>query len=274
VRTQLSILAFPGIREKAAAARPCARGAIQPMNGYDIYWWSQPRIVPGLRPSQYAYTDRLTAAVRPGLAWLDVGCGRRPVPAWMPAEMQTALLRRTDLAFGVDMDFPSLVDNDVLRGRVQASAGSLPFATAAFDVVSANMVVEHLERPSAILTEIRRVLRPGGRFVFHTPNRRFWAIGLARVVPERVKLSLVRLLEGRAATDVFPTWYRFNEAGDIRRLAATAGFEVEHLEHISSSAVTAALGPVAWPELVVIRLMRRPSFARWRSNLIGVLRAR
>ena len=47
---------------------------------------------------------------------------------------------------------------------VQGDATQLPFAEAAFDVVYCRWVLEHLANPAAALTEILRVLKPGGRF--------------------------------------------------------------------------------------------------------------
>ena len=47
---------------------------------------------------------------------------------------------------------------------VQGDATQLPFDEATFDVVYCRWVLEHLANPAAALTEILRVLKPGGRF--------------------------------------------------------------------------------------------------------------
>lgn len=46
----------------------------------------------------------------------------------------------------------------------------LPYDSASFDVVLLIEVLEHLERHDQILFEAARVLQPGGRLIFSTPN--------------------------------------------------------------------------------------------------------
>jgi SAM-dependent methyltransferase len=56
------------------------------------------------------------------------------------------------------------------HGRgVQADSEHLPFKTDAFDLVCLFDVLEHLDDDGAALTEVRRVLRPGGRVLIHVP---------------------------------------------------------------------------------------------------------
>src|SRR5262245_39858691 len=60
-------------------------------------------------------------------------------------------------------------------GFMAASGADLPFRDGTFDAGLSDNVIEHL--PPAIiprhLRETHRVLRPGGRYVFSTPNRMF-----------------------------------------------------------------------------------------------------
>ena len=63
---------------------------------------------------------------------------------------------------------------------------ALPYADEAFDVVVCVDVLEHVESVPQVLSEIRRVLRPGGVFLFDTINRnplaRFATITIAEDV--------------------------------------------------------------------------------------------
>ncbi len=48
----------------------------------------------------------------------------------------------------------------------RAGAAALPFPSASFDAVVACLVFEHIEEVDEALSEVGRVLRPGGRFLF------------------------------------------------------------------------------------------------------------
>ncbi|MFA5105513.1 MAG: class I SAM-dependent methyltransferase [Candidatus Micrarchaeia archaeon] len=50
----------------------------------------------------------------------------------------------------------------------------LPFPDASFDVVMLVEVIEHVDNPASLLSEIRRVLSPGGTLILSTPNVENW----------------------------------------------------------------------------------------------------
>jgi SAM-dependent methyltransferase len=237
---------------------------------YRIYCRLERRLAPGLRYSQHAFAEALQSEIGERPVWLDLGCGHQLFPDWM-RDQQSRVLSRTRWVVGIDLDLASLRAHTAYRDKALASGYQLPFATKSFDLVSANMVAEHLSEPTRLLNEVRRVLRPGGRFVFHTPNRESWLIRISRRTPNWLKLKLVRLLENRLPDDVFPTYYRLNRRADIEGLAHAAGFRVVHLTLLSSSALTGALGPLAIPELLWLRWLARPSHERSRTNIIAVL---
>src|ERR1019366_2649918 len=47
----------------------------------------------------------------------------------------------------------------------EGNAAELPFADATFDAVVTRLSVHHFDRPARVMSEIFRVLRPGGSFV-------------------------------------------------------------------------------------------------------------
>lgn len=66
-------------------------------------------------------------------------------------------------------DAPLQARIDDIRRRVnyiQAQAEAIPASSASYDIVSCINVVDHAQDPARILSEIDRVLRPGGMFVF------------------------------------------------------------------------------------------------------------
>jgi SAM-dependent methyltransferase len=66
---------------------------------------------------------------------------------------------------------------------------ALPFATAAFDSVSALDVLEHVADEAGTLAELHRVLRPGGLLVLTVPARHAFSV----LDPDDAKLRLPRL---------------------------------------------------------------------------------
>ena len=45
-----------------------------------------------------------------------------------------------------------------------------PFRDAAFDVIEASHVIEHLDRPFAVMKELHRLLKPGGVLHIKVPH--------------------------------------------------------------------------------------------------------
>jgi SAM-dependent methyltransferase len=232
----------------------------------------QRRIVPELRYSQTQFEEHLQQHGSRAARWLDVGCGHQLLPPWREAA-ERALVAQCPVVVGMDYDLDSLRRHRTLRNVLRGDVSHLPFADETFDLVTANMVVEHLAEPADQFREIARVLRPGGAFLFHTPNARSYPVRVSRLLPDGVKKLLARVLEGRHAEDVFPTHYRANTEALVRDIARHTGFVVEAINFTASTPVTAVVPPVALFELLWLRLLlRRPSMAKYRQTLICVLR--
>jgi SAM-dependent methyltransferase len=202
---------------------------------------------------------------------LDLGCGHQFLPdwAWIP---DVELLNGLPQVVGADYDFQSLKQHKLLKAPVRSDIGCLPFQNDSFDLVTANMVMEHVLDPVRVLQEARRVLAPGGVFLVHTPNRSSPMMTLAAHIPQTPKNWLVGMLEDRQEEDVYPTVYRFNRVSEIHAAARQAGFEVESCEFVVSEAFTQVLGPLSIFELLYIRITQAARFAHLRPDLIVVLR--
>ncbi len=237
---------------------------------YRAYWKTASAIVPGLTSSQQCYYEKLRSLID-DKEWLDLGCGHQVFSDWMMRE-QAEVLASCRMAYGIDLDWIGLKAHPGIRNKVFGDLTCLPLRTASMDLVSANMVAEHLQAPESVLREVQRVLKPNGKFIFHTPNYHGWAIQIASHIPSWLKKRLIWFLERRRAEDVFPTHYRMNTDSAIRQLAMQTGFAVEDITMVSTSAATVMLGPLVLAELLYLRHLRHPKRAKLRSNIVAILR--
>jgi ubiquinone/menaquinone biosynthesis C-methylase UbiE len=236
---------------------------------FRLYWRAQRAIAPDLdaRDAQVVYENALDALAASSPYWLDLGCGHQVLQEWR-GDAERKLVGKAGVVVGLDLEHEALKRHRTISRRTRGDLSRLPFADGTFDLVTANMVLEHLQEPSAQLSEIFRVLKPGGVFVGLTPNRIGYQAALARLIPERLKRSLVWMLQARAAHDLFPTYYRVNTAGTIEQLAKRAGFAGVAVEHVLAHAQFAVVLPLAILELLFIRALMGTRLRHLRPNLV------
>ena len=237
-------------------------GALLPLARQNAYRDRYRAIRPGWRTSG----EELEALIRGHLTErsnvLDLGCGRGGV-----VEL---FWRDVKVAAGLDPDVPSLAEHrthgmPVIRGRGE----HLPFADESFDLIVCLWVLEHIERPDEVFSEVRRVLRPGGHFVFLTPNLRnplLLVNRLAKRLPQ-LQRRVVSRLYGRVESDTFQVRYRANTGATIRSLAARCGLKVTLLRPISDPTYVALNDLMFRASVVSDRLMP----ASWGVHLLGDL---
>jgi SAM-dependent methyltransferase len=129
---------------------------------------------------------------------------------------------------GTDPD-PVVLENPFLEeAHVMDSEGSIPLPDSSVDIIVANAVLEHVADPRRLVSEIRRLLRPGGWFCAWTPNRHGYVGLAARIVPNKFHAKIVGAAEpagGRTERDVFPVLYRMNTKAAIRAVFNNEDFE-------------------------------------------------
>jgi SAM-dependent methyltransferase len=159
---------------------------------------------------------------------LDLGCGDNVglAPYRTPGRE----------VWGVDVQrHPQLTSPEWFR--LLGPQGRVPFPDAAFDLIASRWVLEHIEDPAAFLSEVSRLLRPGGSFVSLTVNAWHYVAWLSRllgILPHAITQRLVQRLYGRPAHDTFPTYYRLNTPGQFRRTVRRAGLELEAVVHFAN----------------------------------------
>lgn len=179
--------------------------------------------------------DRLLLDLIGGVAGrrvLDVGCG--------DGALAVKLCQCEAVVTAVDPSRDMLIaarsrarEEQCAVGLAQAAGEQLPFATASFDVVLAKTVLCFVDDAQAMVDEMARVLRPGGRFVIGELHK--WSSWAAQ---RRLRAWFGSALWRRG---------RFRTAGELSRLARASGLDVETIR-----------GAVYYPRLTVAaRLMAR-----------------
>lgn len=157
--------------------------------------------------------------LRPEMRVLDCGCGPGTITVGLAEAVPGGEVA------GIDIDAKQIESAQALAaekriGNVRfevANAHELPFPPASFDAVFANALLIHLSDPGSALSEIKRVLRPGGVIGIRDADR-----GFDLRVPETPRLKRmfelwVRVLEHNGGSPHY--------ARNQRQLLVAAGFE-------------------------------------------------
>ncbi len=165
----------------------------------------------------------ITQQIQPDMCVLDVGCGKA---SFFPFPWKSVPRTRF---IGIDPDPEAACNPHMDEFHVLSDFDRWPVPDQSIDVSMASYVLEHVEKPESFFGNLRRVLRPGGCFLFLTPNCRHPAAIVSRLLPFSWKQRILAKTKGIADNDVFPTFYRMNTAARLTREAQRHGFQVEHL---------------------------------------------
>ena len=131
---------------------------------YEELWQRLPaRLTP---PDWPLRRDFLIAELNPGERVLDLGSGE----GRFTAELSRAGARATGAEVAEAAIERARGQYPELDFRLVPFDGPLPFEDNAFDLVWASEVIEHVADTGRWLSEVRRVLAPGGRLLITTPS--------------------------------------------------------------------------------------------------------
>jgi ubiquinone/menaquinone biosynthesis C-methylase UbiE len=242
--------------------------------GHKLTWRLQRRILPHLRWNQEIWGEMVRQHLSQPLRWLDSGCGWRLLGEDLEP-LENELVSRARMVVGVDLDFSHLRKHLNISRRICASLGSLPFSDASFDLITCNMVVEHLPAPLTIFQEMSRVLAPSGTLMVHTPNTRnylvFANILAKKLLPRSLVLRLVH--DGRAADDIYPTYYQANSAPALRNLGESVNLQSESVRFLTQpQPYSRFFAPAAFFELLLMRATMTRPLNRFGATIVTTFR--
>ncbi len=184
---------------------------------YDDEIWE---LVPGAEPP--GHIARFVRGLGPAGAVLDLGCGDGRLAALLEADERTL----------ADVSPVALAR---ARERLPAARAvelepdaPLPLPDGAFDLVLCAETIEHVRDVQLLLSEARRVLRPGGR--------------LALTTPAHGRLAGLRVLAGgfERQFDPLSPHIRFLSRRSLRALLDAMGFDVGELRRESGTLLAVA----------------------------------
>ena len=166
------------------------------------------------------YAADLSARVATGepVDVLEVACGSGIVTRALLRALPHARIVATDLNDAMIEHAQAMVPTSSRLSWRQADASALPFADASFDIVAMQFGIMFVPDKALALREARRVLRPGGTFIFNT-----WDDVETNPTSRTTREVIYRMFP-----DNPPTFYEvpfgFHDRSVIRSMLTEAGF--------------------------------------------------
>lgn len=109
------------------------------------------------------------AKIRSGMKILEIGCGSSAVWRGSYARLpENCSIYLTDLSTGMALEGHQALANDRRFFHMTMNSMEIAFPDRSFDLVIANHMLYHVPSVSQVLSEARRVMKPGGLFMAAT----------------------------------------------------------------------------------------------------------
>ena len=230
---------------------------------FERYYFSRPEFTTGVR----SFHELVRREIPRGSRVLEIGAGA--------SNPTTECLAENFHTEGVDVS-DEVLDNKFLQHAVLSDGQVLPFASQSFQACVSYYVLEHVSNPLTHFHEVARVLKNGGTYIFCTPNLWHYVALASLLLPHWFHRKLANRLRDldENAHDPYPTFYRANTSGAIRRFARSAGLTVARLDMIEFEPCYGRWhSTLFYPMMAYERLVNRSGpLALFRTNIHGVLR--
>ena len=187
---------------------------------------------------------------------LDIGCGRG---IGRRMDYLHAISKHVDDFWGLEPDEGVQPDDGIFNHFQHALMETAKLPDDHFDLAYSFMVMEHVADPDAFMKAVCRTLKPGGTFIFMTPNGNHYFTRIASLA-HRLKLDefILKFLKRSEAEDYhYPVQYKFNKVSQVKACLQKTGFDRGQYAYMESKGPASYLPGPLRPILWIMNLKRR-----------------
>lgn len=177
---------------------------------------------------------------------LDIGCGSGIA---RNTEHQWTIRNVAEELWGIEPDKEIVASDGLFHHFQHALMETADFPADYFDVAYSSMVMEHVADPASFLHAVQRCLKPGGVYLFVTPNANSFVPWATKTLHQlHVDELAIRLIRGKQQIDEYhyPVQFLCNTPAQLCDHAQRSGFlppEFVYVEGLGSQSYLR--GPLA-----------------------------
>ena len=166
------------------------------------------------------FYGRINAILKDSDSVLDLGAGRG---SWYSLDNCSYrreirnLKKKVKYLVGIDID-DAVLENPTTHKNMTMSLKKIPLENNSMDIIVADWVLEHVQNTTEFVSEVDRVLKPGGIFCARTPHKYKYVSLFASLIKNKFHSKILKFIQPqRKERDIFPTAYKLNTLQTIRR---------------------------------------------------------
>jgi len=173
----------------------------------------------------------------------------------------------------MDLDYPSLRMSSA-NLRVVGDGYRMPFSKDSIDVILMSHLLEHIEEPTQLFLEVKRILKPEGKVIFTAPHKYSYIAFLAMMTPLSFHRWIAKLMGNTLAdTDHWPTYYRFNDRKTVMKISNRLGFKIDYFQGYIGEPCYSSVLPLLHVLFIIMHKVLEfvDTKRRFAISLVGVL---